>query len=91
MGCGKQEKHHNFRNVNIINQMIMQKKIQPTWYSEAKVICDGKVIFLTGSTKPEIHIDIWSGNHPFYTNSQKFIDSEGRIERFKKKYEIKSN
>ena len=52
----------------------MQKKIKSTWYPEAKVICEGKVIFLTGSTKPEIHIDIWSGNHPFYTNSKQFIE-----------------
>ena len=66
----------------------MQKKIKSTWYPEAKVICEGKVIFLTGSTKPEIHIDIWSGNHPFYTGSKKLLDTEGRVDRFMKKYNL---
>lgn len=39
-----------------------------------------------GSTKPEIHVDLWSGNHPFYTGTQKIVDSEGRVERFMRKY-----
>ena len=40
------------------------------------------------STKAELHVDIWSGNHPFFTGSQKIIDTEGRVERFLKKYNI---
>ena len=39
-----------------------------------------------GSTKPELHVDVWSGNHPFYTGTQKIIDTEGRVERFLRKY-----
>jgi large subunit ribosomal protein L31 len=39
-----------------------------------------------GSTQPEIHVDVWSGNHPFYTGTQKIIDTEGRVERFLRKY-----
>ena len=39
-----------------------------------------------GSTKPELHVDVWSGNHPFFTGTQKIIDTEGRVERFMKKY-----
>ncbi len=39
-----------------------------------------------GSTKPELNVDIWSGNHPFYTGTQKIIDTEGRVERFMRKY-----
>jgi large subunit ribosomal protein L31 len=39
-----------------------------------------------GSTQPEIHVDVWSGNHPFYTGTQKIIDTEGRVERFMRKY-----
>jgi large subunit ribosomal protein L31 len=42
------------------------------------------------STKPELHVDIWSGNHTFYTGSQKIIDTEGRVERFLKKYNMES-
>jgi len=36
----------------------------------------------------ETKVDIWSGNHPFYTGSQRIIDTEGRVERFLKKYKI---
>lgn len=39
-----------------------------------------------GSTKPELHVDVWSGNHPYYTGTQKIIDTEGRVERFMRKY-----
>jgi large subunit ribosomal protein L31 len=40
----------------------------------------------TGSTHPEIHVDVWSGNHPFYTGTQKILDTEGRVDRFMRKY-----
>nr|YP_009297676.1 ribosomal protein L31 [Hildenbrandia rivularis]AOM67220.1 ribosomal protein L31 [Hildenbrandia rivularis] len=64
--------------------------IHPQWYPEAKVYCNGKHIMTVSSTKPEIHVDIWSGNHPFFTGSEKIIDSEGRVEKFFKKYNIKN-
>ncbi|MGB0562156.1 MAG: 50S ribosomal protein L31, partial [Spirulinaceae cyanobacterium] len=35
---------------------------------------------------PEINVEIWSGNHPFYTGTQKIIDTEGRVERFMRKF-----
>jgi large subunit ribosomal protein L31 len=60
--------------------------IHPEWYPEAKVYCDGEVVMTVGSTKPELSVDIWSGNHPFYTGTQKIIDTEGRVERFMRKY-----
>lgn len=60
--------------------------IHPEWYPEAKVICNGEVVMTVGSTQPEIHVEIWSGNHPFYTGTQKIIDTEGRVERFMRKY-----
>ncbi len=40
----------------------------------------------TGSTQPEIHVDVWSGNHPFFTGTQKILDTEGRVDRFMRKY-----
>ena len=40
----------------------------------------------TGSTQPEIHVDVWSGNHPFFTVTQKILDTEGRVDRFMRKY-----
>ena len=39
-----------------------------------------------GSTQPEINVEVWSGNHPFYTGTQKIIDTEGRVDRFLRKY-----
>jgi len=67
----------------------MKKDLHPNWYPEAKVFCNGEQIFTIGSTKPELNIDVWSGNHPFYTGSQKIIDTEGRVEKFNRKYNLK--
>jgi len=61
-------------------------EIHPTWYPDAKVICNGEVVMTVGSTQPEISVDVWSGNHPFYTGTQKIIDTEGRVDRFLRKY-----
>ena len=63
----------------------MKKDIHPTWYPDAKVICNGEVIMTVGSTKPELHVEIWSGNHPFYTGQQRLVDTEGQVERFLKR------
>jgi large subunit ribosomal protein L31 len=60
--------------------------IHPTWYPDAKVFCNGEVVMTTGSTQPELHVDVWSGNHPFYTGTQKILDTEGRVDRFMRKY-----
>jgi large subunit ribosomal protein L31 len=60
--------------------------IHPKWYPEAKVYCNGEVVMTVGSTQPELRVDVWSGNHPFYTGTQKIIDTEGRVDRFLKKY-----
>lgn len=65
-----------------------KKNIHPKWYAESKVYCDGQLIMTIGSTKPELNVDIWSGNHPFYTGAQRILDTEGRVERFMKKYGI---
>ena len=60
--------------------------IHPTWYPDAKVICNCEEVMTTGSTQPEIHVDVWSGNHPLFTDTQKILDTEGRVDRFMKKY-----
>nr|YP_010337405.1 ribosomal protein L31 [Pulvinaster venetus]UNJ16990.1 ribosomal protein L31 [Pulvinaster venetus] len=70
---------------------MAKKNIHPKWYDNCKVYCDGQLIMTIGSTKPELHVDIWSGNHPFFTGSQKIIDTEGRVERFMRKYKISDN
>ena len=68
-----------------------KKEIHPKWYAESKVYCDGQLIMTIGSTKPELNVDIWSGNHPFYTGAQRILDTEGRVERFMKKYGISNS
>ncbi|MEB3293880.1 MAG: 50S ribosomal protein L31 [Synechococcales bacterium] len=60
--------------------------IHPKWYPEAKVFCNGEEVLVTGSTKERLNVDVWSGNHPFFTGTQKIIDTEGRVERFLRKY-----
>jgi large subunit ribosomal protein L31 len=65
-----------------------KKEIHPKWFEEAEIYCDGQLIMKTSSTKSRLNVDIWSGNHPFYTNSIKILDTEGRVERFTKKYGI---
>ena len=63
----------------------MKAKIHPNTVA-CKVICDGQVVMETFSTKPEMHVEVWSGNHPFYTGQQRFIDTEGRVEKFQKRF-----
>ncbi|HEC24588.1 50S ribosomal protein L31 [Candidatus Acidulodesulfobacterium sp. H_13] len=63
----------------------MKEGIHPEIY-QTKVKCACGEEFITGSTVKEIHADICSKCHPFYTGKQKFIDSAGRIEKFNKKY-----
>lgn len=62
----------------------------PNWLNSAPVLCDGNPLCLIGSTKNELQIDIWLANHSFYTNSQVMVDSEGRVEKFMKKYNLKT-
>lgn len=63
----------------------MKEKIHPE-YREAKVVCACGETFITRSTKPLIKVDICSKCHPFYTGKQKIVDTEGRVEKFIKKY-----
>ncbi|HNR30402.1 MAG TPA: 50S ribosomal protein L31 [Candidatus Hydrogenedentes bacterium] len=63
----------------------MKKGIHPE-YVETNVRCACGNTFKTRSTKKAINVEICSACHPFYTGKQKFVDSEGRVERFQKKY-----
>ena len=64
----------------------MKAEIHPTYYPEAQVECVCGATFKTGSTMETVKIDICSECHPFYTGKQKLVDTEGRVEKFKKKY-----
>ncbi len=63
----------------------MKKGIHPE-YVECTVTCACGSTFTTRSTKKEIRVEICSHCHPFFTGKQKFVDSAGRVEKFKKKY-----
>jgi large subunit ribosomal protein L31 len=56
-------------------------------YVLAKVTCACGNTFETRSTKPELHVEICSACHPFYTGKQKLLDSGGRVERFQRRLE----
>jgi len=63
----------------------VKKGIHPE-YVETTVRCACGNTFKTRSTKKAINVEICSACHPFYTGKQKFVDSEGRVERLQKKY-----
>lgn len=66
----------------------MKKDIHPKYYEDAKVTCACGNTFTTGSTKPELHVDVCSACHPFFTGKQKASERGGRVERFKKRYNL---
>lgn len=61
----------------------MQKELHPEYFPAAKVVCACGNKFTVGSTKPEIHVEICSNCHPFYTGEAKVLDAAGRVEKFK--------
>ncbi|RJQ28312.1 50S ribosomal protein L31 [Candidatus Parcubacteria bacterium] len=61
----------------------MKTDIHPTYYPTAKIKCACGNTFTIGATKPEIHVEICSKCHPFYTGEEKLIDTAGRVEKFK--------
>ncbi len=63
----------------------MKKDIHPEMIP-TKIICEGQVVMETYSTKPEVNVEVWSGNHPFFTGEKRFIDTEGRVEKFQKRF-----
>lgn len=63
----------------------MKAGIHPE-YAEVTVHCACGASWQTRSTKKDVHLDICSQCHPFFTGRQKLIDTEGRVDRFTKKY-----
>jgi large subunit ribosomal protein L31 len=64
----------------------MKQGIHPN-YKEVTATCVCGNVFKTGSTKGDIRTEICSNCHPFFTGTQKIIDTEGRVDRFLKKFE----
>lgn len=64
----------------------MKAKIHPD-YKDTSISCACGNVIEVGSTKSDIRVEICSKCHPFFTGKQKLVDTAGRIERFRKKYE----
>ncbi len=63
----------------------MKKDLHPKWYPDAKVFVNNEEVMTVGSTMPEIRVEVWSGNHPFYTGKQQLLDTTGNVDRFLKR------
>jgi large subunit ribosomal protein L31 len=68
----------------------MKKDIHPQ-YEEATVHCSCGNTFTTRSTKKDLHVELCSQCHPFYTGKQKLVDSGGRVDRFKRRLQKKAD
>jgi large subunit ribosomal protein L31 len=60
----------------------VKSKIHPKWFTDAKVTCACGSTFTTGSTLPQIAVEVCSSCHPLYTGQQKFLDTAGRVDKF---------
>jgi len=67
-------------------ERVMQKKIHPK-YVDCQITCLCGNVIETKSTKAKLNVEICSNCHPFFTGQQKIIDTAGRVERFRKRYE----
>src|SRR5512139_982968 len=67
----------------------MKEGIHPTYYPDAQVICACGNTWTTGSTIQVIHTDVCSQCHPFFTGEQRIVDTEGQVDRFYKKLQVR--
>ncbi len=68
--------------------MSMKKGIHPKWHHDCVVTCSCGNKFTTGSIKESMKIDICNKCHPFFTGEMKFVDQQGRVDKFMKKMQI---
>lgn len=61
--------------------------VHPQYYADAKITCSCGAVFTAGSTKKELHTELCSHCHPFYTGQQKLVDTAGRVDKFRTKVE----
>jgi large subunit ribosomal protein L31 len=65
----------------------MKKDIHPKYYADCKVTCSCGNSFTIGATVPDMRLEICSACHPLYTGKAKFVDTAGRLDRFKERLE----
>ena len=66
----------------------MKPEIHPNYYPNAVVTCACGNTFMTGSTRPQLRVEICSNCHPFYTGQQRIVDTAGQVERFQRRFGI---
>ncbi len=69
----------------------MKAEIHPTYFPDAKIVCACGNVVTAGSTIEEIHVELCSKCHPFYTGKQKLIDTARRVEKFAERTEAKKS
>ena len=67
----------------------MKTGIHPHYFPEAQVICSCGRTFTTGATKEVLRVELCNKCHPFYTGEQRIVDTEGRVDRMKRRYNLK--
>ena len=68
----------------------MKAKIHPEYDPAATVTCSCGATYITGATKPELRVEICNQCHPFYTGEQRIVDTEGRVERMRRRFNLES-
>jgi large subunit ribosomal protein L31 len=66
----------------------MKLEIHPTYYEDASVTCSCGNTWTTGATKQTIKVEICSQCHPFFTGEQRIVDTEGRVERLRRRFNL---
>jgi large subunit ribosomal protein L31 len=67
----------------------MKEQIHPQYFPDAQIICACGSTFTTGSTRKVIKVELCSKCHPFMTGERRVMDTAGRVERFRRRYEKK--
>ena len=64
----------------------MKPNIHPEYHENAQVVCSCGSTYTTGASKPMLRTEICNKCHPFFTGEQRIVDTEGRVERLKRRY-----
>ncbi len=66
----------------------MRTGIHPDYFPEAVVTCSCGSSYVTGATRPELRVEVCNRCHPFFTGEQRIVDTEGRVERLKRRFNL---
>lgn len=80
----KKEIHPKYRDV------VFQDAASGTLFLTRSAVVTSETVEYEGKTYPLCHVEISSASHPFYTGKQQLVDTTGRVERFRKRYNIKN-